>query len=165
MVATSCFYSTCCPFSSSTSDNQQEALSAASPILLMVVFLDLSCIPSVRNMLHNERDGNPLQPISTGSTHVFHPFSMQLACKSVYLSRFRWYASSTRSSRGTVNSTITSCLMSLPTYIRSELGGDNLLGEYQLPVKAINKYTYDLCNRLYIIHYPWTVTMQYIKHV
>ena len=50
--------------------NQQEALSAASPILRAAVFLSLPVIPMAVSILHTDWAGNPLQPTPTGNSHA-----------------------------------------------------------------------------------------------
>ncbi|KAI2647598.1 Autophagy-related protein 20 [Labeo rohita] len=84
--------------------NQQEALSAASPILRTVIFLSLPITPMAVSILHTDWAGNPLQPTSTGKSHACQPFPLQSCKRSWYLAFFLSNACSQPSSHGTVSS-------------------------------------------------------------
>ena len=82
--------------------SQQEALSAASPILQAAVFLSFPVIPMALSILHTDWAVNPLQPTSTGNSHACHLFPLQSCKRSWYLALFLSKAWSHPSSQGTI---------------------------------------------------------------
>lgn len=56
--------------------SQQEAHSAASPILCTATLCSLPITPSVVSTDHTDTAGNPLHPTSIGNSHACQPFSL-----------------------------------------------------------------------------------------